>query len=546
MFRALLLLLAAALALPACTRRETAVDRGNRSQILHLGNAAEPSDLDPQTNLGVPEGKILYALFEGLTSYDPVTLEPRPAGALRWETSPDGITWRFHLRPGAKWSNGDPITAEDWAWSFRRLLTPSVAAQFAHNAYPIAGAEEYHLGRSKDIHSVGVRAVDAMTLEFTLRAPTSYWASALCGFNLLPVHRRTLEKFGGDTKPNTPWTRPENMVCNGPFRLREWRVNDVVVVEPNPHYWDAARVRLKEIRFYPVDNEDTEERMFRAGQLHATFNVPLSKLDKYRAEDPGLLRLTPYLGTYYFMFNARRAPFDNPLVRRALALALDRKSIVENVARGGQSPAFGFTPPGVGGYEPGEGLRYDPEEARRLLAEAGFPGGKGAPPIELLFNTSEQHRPICEAAQAMWKRELGLDVRLNNQEWKVYLNSMKQGDFMVTRAGWIAFLPDPHEFAQTFKTDSGNNYGRWTDPEYDRLLQQSEGTADNAARFALLREADAIFARSVPVCPVMFYTRTLLTRPSVKGWPGNPLDFRPYKEMWLEEAANPSQATAKR
>lgn len=521
---------------PGCSRRATLVEEGNRLQILHLGNFAEPADLDPHTNLGVPEARILNALYEGLTAPDPVTLKPIPAAAERWEISADGLRWRFFLRRDLKWSNGDPITAGEWVWSVQRMLTPTIATPYAHLTFPIVGAEEYQKGTLKDFAQVGVKEIDPHTIEFTLRAPTPNFASIATIYVLFPVHRATLTKSGGDQRPSTTWTRAGTHVSNGPFMLKEWKVSSVISLVPNPHYHSAAQVRLKEIRFYPVESTDTEERMFRAGQLHATAEVPLSKLDSYRKNEPQLLRITPYNGTYYFNLNTRRPPLNDARVRRALALAIDREAICERISRGGQIPARSFTFPGVGGYELGGKIEGNLDDARRLLAEAGFPGGKGFPKLELLFNTSEAHRPIVEAMQQMWKRELGVDIGLTNQEWKVYLNAMRTGDYAIARAGWISFYPDPHQFVSVLKSTSGNNFTGWGNAEYDRILAESETVPTDAQRFALTQQLDRIFAQEVPVIPLYFYTRTLLLRPEVKGFPPNAQDYRRYRDMWLEPA----------
>ena len=526
--------LALTLGLAGCTKRLTPVQQGDRDQVLLLGNGAEPSDLDPQVIIGIPESQIVYALFEPLVMLDPIDLHPVPAAATGWDVSPDGLVYTFHLRPNAKWSNGDPVTADDWVFSFKRLLNKKFAAPFSYNAFYLANAEEYLNGKVTDFSQVGVRAVDPLTLEFKLRSPTPFFPSALNSYTLLPVHPATIEKFGAFDRQNTQWTKPGSLVSNGPFMLKEWKPNQVISVVPNPSYWDRAAVRLKEIRFFGVDTEDTEERMFRAGQLHVTYNMPLAKIDLYRANDPSLLRITEYFGTYYFNFNTRKPPLDDPRVRRALAISINRKKIIDNVARGGQRPALEFAPPGVGGYQPGAQLHEDPEEARRLLAEAGYPGGKGFPKLELLFNTSEQHRPIAEAVQQMWKQELGIDITLANQEWKVYLNAMRNGDYQITRAGWIGTVPDPHEYLQNLRTDAGNNFTGFSNAEYDRILTESERTPDNPARFKLLHELDKIFVREMPLAPLFHYTRPILIRPSVQGFPGNERDQRWYKNMYLE------------
>ncbi len=530
-FTALALLLFAAV---GCSRSRTPVEAGDQSQTLLVGNGVEPSDLDPQIVTGIPEGNILHALFEPLVQLDTTDLHPVPGAAESWEISSDGLVYRLHLRASAKWSNGDPVTAADWVYSIQRFITPELGAQFSYKAFYLAGAEDYLRKKITDFGQVGVRALDPLTVEFRLHSPTPYFLSVLSDWNMLPVHRPTLEKFGAFAKKDTPWSRAGNMVSNGPFMLKEWKTNQYVSMVPNPHYWDRGVVRLQELRFYAVDSEDAEERMFRGGQIHVTANMPLSKLDVYRANEPKLLRIAPFNGAYFFDINTRRGALGDARVRRALSLAISRRILVEKVSRGGQPPAYVFEPPGLGGYQPGPGLVEDRNEARRLLAEAGFPGGRGFPKLALLFNTSEAHRPICEAVQEMWKQELGIDVTLTNQEWKVYLNSLKVGDYDIARAGWVGNYPDPHEFLAVFRTGGGNNFTGWGNAEYDRILTESEGTATNEVRFPLLQKLDALVASESPVIPLYHYTRTMLMRPSLKGWPSNAGDIRRYKQMWLE------------
>ena len=403
------------------------------------------------------------------------------------------------------------------------MLGKELGAAFSYHAFYLENAEEYLQGKVTDFAKVGIRAVDPLTLEFRLRAPTPFFPSTLSAFTLLPVHRPTMEKFGAFDHPNTPWTKPGNLVGNGPFMLKEWKPNQYDTPScPIQRYWDRAAVRLKEIRFFGVDSEDSEERMFRAGQLHATYNIPLAKIAQYRAKDPELLRIVEYYGTYYFNFNTRVPPLNDARVRRALAMAIDRRSIIDNIARAEQKPAYEFAPPGAGGYQPGAVLREDRDEARRLLAEAGFPGGKGFPRLELLFNTSEQHRPICEAVQQMWKQELGIDVTLVNQEWKVYLNAMRTGDYQITRAGWIGTRARTRMSTCKMSGPTGGRILRAGATRNTIASSRNPNTRPTTSRcFKLLNQLDQIFVQEMPLAPVFHYTRPILIRPSVKGFPGN-------------------------
>lgn len=528
------LLLLLALALPACGRRGTRVEEGNRTGVLHVSNGSEPADLDPQTIIGAYEGDICGALFEPLVQLDVATLAPKPAGAVRWESTPDARTFIFHLRPEAKWSNGDPMRAADWVFSFRRFLTPEVGAPFASYAMDIVGAEDFFARRTRDFGTVGVRAIDPLTLEFRLRRPVPYWPVALSFFALYPVHEPTLRKFDALQRGGSAWTKPGNLVGNGPFVLKAWIPQDHIAVAANPHYWDRSNVRLQEVRFYPIDNAEAEERMFRAGQLHVTSRVPPAKLEGWRRDQPGQLLLTPINGTYYYSLNVRRPPLADARVRRALALTIDRAGICQRITRGGERPALSFTPAGIGGYPGGPKLAGGAEEARQLLAEAGFPGGRGFPPLEICFNTSETHRAVAEAIQHMWKRELGIDVTLLNRELKVHFASARAGDYQIARVTWEAVVSDPHDFLEQFRSTSTNNWTGWKSDAYDRLLAAEEQSSDNAERFRQASELEAILAQEVPVIPIYHNSHAFLVHPAVRGWPANAQNYKLFHQIRLE------------
>ncbi|MDQ1257694.1 MAG: oligopeptide transport system substrate-binding protein, partial [Candidatus Hydrogenedentes bacterium] len=405
-----------------------------------MGNGAEPQDLDPQITTGVPEHRLSTVLFEGLVTLDFASpdLPPIPAVAERWTVSDDGLVYTFTLRENARWSNGDPVTARDFVYSWQRVLSPKLASEYSYMLFCLKNAKAFNEGKIADFAKVGVKALDDRTLEASLEAPTPYFLSMQVHNSWFPVHQATIERFGKMDERSTPWTRPGNHVGNGPFLLERWSPNEVIRVVKNPHYWDAAKVRLDAIEFYPIDNQLTEERSFRAGELHLTESVPLSKIEVYQRVNPDLIHIDPYLGSYYYRFNVTKPPFDNVLVRRAFAMAIDRETLVAKVLKGGQKPASCFTPPGVAGYTCAASIPYDPGEAKKLLAQAGYPDGKGLPPIEFLYNSSENHKLIAEAIQNMWKLNLGVEVGLANQDWKVYLDSMKALNYQIARSGWIA------------------------------------------------------------------------------------------------------------
>lgn len=530
-------LLTACLLLGACGEGESKVESGDRQQILHWGNGAEPQELDPHIVTGVPEHHIITALLEGLVLKDPSTLEPIPGVAERWTLSDDLLTYSFHLRDNARWSNGDPVTADDFVWSWWRALQPALGNQYAYMYYAIKNAEAYAKGEISDFEKVGVKALDKQTLQVTLANPTPYFLQLLDHYSMFPVHRPTIEKFGGPAERGTRWTRAGNFVGNGAFILKRWDLNKIVTVEKNPSYWDSHAVKLKGIYFYPTENVSTEERMFRAGQLHITGSIPADKIAVYKKERPEDLRIATYLGTYFYRFNTQIAHLADPRVRRALAMSIDRKQIVEHVTKGGQLPAYTYTPPDTLGYTAEDGFAFDPAAARALLTEAGYTNGEGFPQTEILYNTSEGHRKLAVAIQQMWKTNLNIDVVLNNQDWKVYLDNVDNGHYQIARAGWIGDYVDPNTFLDMWVSDGGNNRTGWSNPNYDRLvLDESPTAANRSARYLAFKQAEAILLEAMPILPIYFYTRNNLVQPSVKGMPANLLDYALYKNIYLDPA----------
>ena len=515
-------------------RRESPVAAGIRDQVLHLGNGAEPQDLDPQIIAAYTDYNIVIALFEGLTAIDEKTSQGVPAAAERRDVSTDGLVYTFHLRTNGRWSNGEPVTAVDFVYSIHRMLSPALAAEYSYALWPLKNAAAYNRGQISDFAAVGAEALDDHTLRLTLAQPTPYFIVLVAHQAWLPVHRRTIEKFGRMDQRGTAWTRPGNLVGNGPFQLKEWSANERVVVERNPFYWDAARVRLREIVFHPIDNVDTEERNFRAGQLHITYELPLSKIDTYRREQPEALRIDPFLETVFLRFNVTRPPLDNKLVRQALARAIDREAIVSHVTRGGQAPAYCYTPPNTGGYTARARTPTDFVEARRLLAAAGYPGGRGFPLLDLQMNTSEINQKIFEAVQAMWKRELGISVSLSNQDFRVYLDNQRTLNYAISRARWAGDYADPNTYLDMFVTGGGQNWTGWGRPEYDRLIAEAGQTLDPGKRFELFQQAEALLLDEAPVAPLFFGTRTYLCHPAVKNWPPALLGIHQYKHVYLQ------------
>jgi oligopeptide transport system substrate-binding protein len=526
------LLLAGCVALAGCSRVGTNVSTGDRDQVLHRGIAVDLADLDPQLATDTTYYTVLSSLLEGLVSEDPVDLHPVPGAAERWDVSPDGLTYTFYLRAGALWSDGTPLTSQDFIASWNRILTPAFGATYASMLYVIQGAEAFNRGDG-DFSQVGLHAPDARTLTVTLEHRAPWFLSMLSSPAWMPVPIATLSKYGSVTQRGNPWAIPGRWVGNGPFVLKEWDRGQQIVVSKSPTYWDAARVRLREIHFHFFDSVDSEERAFRSGQLHVTEALPAGKIGTYRKDAPNLLRLDPLLGTLFIRLNVRRPGLEDPRVRQALAFAIDRTVIVDRVLRGGQRPAFSFTPPGLGGYEADPVQRLQLDEATRLLAESGHPGGAGLPVFELLYVDFNNYREVVEAVQEMWRRDLGVQVRLVNEELKSTEEARRAGAYDLLLSSWIADYAEPSAFLDMWRGDSGNNFTGWSNPDYDALIFKSARTPDSAGRDLLYGNAERMLLGDAPIIPIYHYTHVFLIQPSVRGWNSTLLDHHPYKDVWL-------------
>lgn len=519
-----------------CKPRDAVPEASVRSPILILGNGHEPSDLDPHTISGVSEINIVRALFEGLLTYSAEHGGPAPGVASSWAVEEDGLLYRFRLREDARWSNGDRVEAKHFIYSWRRALDPRLGSPNASMLFPVSGARDYHQGRLRDFTAVGFAEDGNGTLSIRLESPMPWFPEILLHPVWFPVHPPTLESMEAFARRGSGWTQPETMVSNGPFRLTRWRANESVEVARNPHYHGAARVRLAGIRFLPVENRNTEEMAFLSGQIHVTYSFPSGKLAHYERTRPHLLRRQPYLGTEYYLLNTKAPPLDDPRVRRALSLALRRTPLAVHVLGSGQEPAFRFTPPALAGY--GEAVDPLPEEveaARLLLAEAGFPAGRGFPALTLTFNTSDSNRRLAEAVQEMWRTQLGIRLILHNLETRSYFAARREGAFQILRASWIGDYQDPSTFLELWTSWSTHNFSGWADPEYDRLLEEARRTQEAGLRSALLAQAENLLLQTGPVVPLYHYVNVFLVQPQVRGWEPNLLGWVDYSGVWLEE-----------
>ena len=531
------LLALALLGLAGCAKREKPADAAVREGRFIMVIGADPQSLDPHVATGFPEFQVFMAIYEGLVRLDPRTCEPIPGVASRWDVSPDGRDYTFYLRPEARWSNGDPVTANDFAYSIRRILSPGLGAEYAYFLYVLKNAKEFHDGRTTDFSKVGVKVVDDHTLVLTLNRATPYFPAMLFHQAWMPVHRASVEAAGPMDDRTSRWAMPGKLVGNGPFKLIEWRNNERLVVVRNPYFHDAATVKLNEIDFLPIENTDTDDRAFRAGQVHVTDSLPPARIALYREENNPDFRSNIYLGTAFIQFNTTRKPLDDVRVRLALSLACDRKTLVERVTRAGEEPAASFTPPGTAGYEPPAQPIFDPEKARKLLAEAGYPGGKGFPVLEASFPSSNNSRLAMEAIQEMWRRELGINIRIANVEWKVYLENLSALNYDMGFSSWIGDYIDPTTFLTMMLSESGNNRTGWMDSQYDALVDRAGDNPDRGARYLRLAEAEKLLLDEQPIAPIWHLTRSYLIHPAVRGYYPNLLDLHPYQDVWLDPSA---------
>lgn len=523
------------MALPGGCSRERPVDEAARKGLLLVGNGPEPQALDPHVTTGLPELAIQMSLYEGLVSPHPGTLEPLPAVAETWTRSPDGLTYAFSIRGNAQWSDGTPVTAGDFVTAWRRALSPARGTPYAQMLYVIEGAEAFNRGESDRFSEVGARELAPDRLEVRLARPVPHFLSLLLHPVWYPVPSH-LVPTGGESGRVGVWTTPERFVGNGPFVLKEWLPAQYVEVGKNPLYWDSATVSLEGIRYYSIDEPGAEERAFQSGQLHVTDALPPSRVAAYQGEQSDVLRIDPILGTYYILPNVRTGVLSDARVRKALSLAIDREAIAGKLLGAGQLPATGFVPPNMPGYDGVKTGGHDPARARELLAEAGYPGGEGFPELEYLLNSSESHRKIAEALQGMWQKELGITIRLVNQEWRTYLQRRASADFELARASWMGDYAEPSTFLDLWTADSGNNWAGWVNAEYDALMDAARESGDTAERMKLYQAAERVLLREQAIIPLYHYVTVYLKDPALKGWTSNILDWHPVKHLSLGEA----------
>lgn len=516
-----LALLAIALALGGCDRSRppSAAPEEPAQRVLRLSQRNEPGDLDVARATLPDEFALLRALGEGLLVPGPAGTAPLPGAAVRFDVSADGLAYTFYLRPDGRWSNGEPVTAADWVAAYRRVLEPSTAATKAHVFFAVRGARAFATGATRDFTAVGFRAINSTTLEITLEHPYPHFPQVVASGPWIPTFPRA--------QPNA-LRSPTTWVGNGPYVLAEWRPHQHLIVRRNPHWHGAGQIALDEIRFVHFDDGDAEERAYRAGQIDATMAVPTAKLATYAKERPGELHRAEMIETRYLAFNVTHPPLDRPAVRQALALALDRQKLVDLVLRGGQIAADRLLPNAVRPEGDGPAVRHphNPAAARQLLAAAGFPEGKGFPKLEL---TGWSNPAVLEAIQAMWRRELGVEIALLTRDAKVHLASLAAGSFDI---GFVTVIPDVADAADVlapFRSTARDNYSHWRDATFDEAL--AAGGADPRQ----LVRAEERLLTAAAVTPLYFNVKNWLMSPRVQGWQEDGLWARSYTRLSLHE-----------
>lgn len=497
--------------------------------VFRFNNESEPEYVDPGLMSGQPDGRIAALVFEGLTVTDWKALQHLPGAAERWEISPDQQTYTFYLRKNATWSDGHPLNAHDFVYSWTRVLDPKTASVYASHLYHIINGKEFNTGQIKDPSLLGLRAVDDYTLEVRLREPVPYFLFLTAFHTLMPVPAHVVEKYG------MHWTDVAHIVGNGPFLMVEHRTNAKFEFVRNPCYWDKARVRLERVIAYSIDQVSTSANMYEAGMVDwvPSNDIPPEYIPYMRGRFRDM-RSLPFLSIYYYAINVTRPPLNNRLVRRALSMAIDRKAITDDLLRGGQIPGAHFVPVGFPNYQSPAGPEFNPQEAARLLAQAGYPNGQGFPTLEISFNTLESHKKIAEAIQQMWARYLNIQVTVHNQEWATFLKKRRSQDYDVARDGWIGDYPDPMTFMELLESTNGNNDPGWKNPEYDRLLALARMETDSERRMNLFYRGEQILLDDSPVLPIYTYASNTLIKPYVMGFQASPMDEYPIDKLWID------------
>ena len=507
-------------------------DEAMTDDTVRYALESEPSTLDPAKSTALSESNVELALFEGLTRLDEHE-QPQPAAAKSWDISPDGTEYTFHLRDNLLWNDGTPLTAHDFEYAWKRVLDPQTASENAYMMYPLNNGEAF-FKQEVSADQVGVKALDDKTLYVKLKAPITYFLNLTAFHAYYPVPRHVVEK-----DPEI-WAANDKIVSNGPFVLTHWIHSNQLQFVKNDKYWDKDKVKLENMQWPISESQSTRVSMVESGQANITVEPPISEQERLTKE--GLFKMSPYLGSYYYSFNTQKAPFDNPLVRKAFSMTVDREKLVNNVIKGGKEPAYAWVPPGLTNpitkqdfrREGGNLVEYNPQKARELLSEAGYPNGEGLPPITILYNTNEMHKAVAEVIQAMWKENLNVNVELLNQESKVYLDARNTGNFQVARASWIGDYADPMTFMDVYLDE--NNDGQYHNPLYNDLVRKAQNTNNQEIRMQAMHEAEKILMDDAVVLPIYYTTQPYIAQPYVKNYRWSILGTIDFKEAYIENS----------
>lgn len=498
--------------------------------------ASDPKTIDPALNAAVDGHQVIQSAFEGLCRVDE-NQKAIPGMAESWEISEDQLTYTFHLRD-AKWTDGQPVKAQDFIYAWKRALDPATAAEYAYQMYYLKNAEKINAGEMA-MDELGAKAIDDKTIELTLESPTPYFLELTAFPTYMPVREDIVS-----ADPEGWALNMDTYISNGPFKVVEWNHDDVMKLVKNENYYDADKVKLDGIDYVFIVESSTSFSAFEAGEIDYMEAVPSEQIPLLQEKNDPNFKIFPYLGDYFYVFNVNAEPVNKPEVRKALAYAIDRKQIVEQVTKAGQIPATGFVPAGIPMSDGKDfqatsgdhGVAQDAskvEEAKKLLADAGYPNGEGFPAVEIIYNTSEGHKAIAEAIQAMWKTNLGINVELRNEEWKVFQTTRNQKQYVIARHGWIGDYVDPMTFLDMWVTGGGNNDADYSNPKYDEAIAKAKSSV-GAERDQAMLEAEKILMEDMPVMPIYYYTNAVMMRENIKNAPKSPLGPVDYKEAYVE------------
>lgn len=526
----------------SCGTQETSEDKSAGSQSilrdsLRINIGSEPPTLDWSRSTDSTSYSILINIMEGLTTFGD-DYKPVPALAQSWQISEDGKTYTFKLRENVKWTDGRPLEAKDFEYSWKRLLSPETGADYAYFLYDIENAQEYNTGKIKDKNSIGIKTIDNTTLEVTLKRPASYFLSIVSFMSTFPMREDIIEKYG------IKWTEPENMVTLGAYKLQSWKHHDKLIIVRYDNYW-GKKPAIKNVEMIMNENQSSALALYESGELDYVDTKSMPHLEIPRLRLSPDFRTQPQFTVNYLGFNTKKAPFDNPLVRKAFSASINRRNISE-VVQGGGIPATSWIPKGMLAYNEDIGIDFDPDMAKELLKQAGFSNPEDFPKITFLYPDVRNNRIIAESMQSMWKEYLGIDVELINQEWKVYLDTVTTDPPHIYRAGWAADFPDPHNFMNLFGCSSGNNNTRWCNPEYDKLVESAAGQLDENKRRVLYNKAQIILTETdVPIAPFLLSIQQSMLKPYVQGLEPNPLGFIFFNRVSFKDGTPASISSEK-